>query len=405
MAEQDHILYGKRILIGITGSIAAYKSIFLTRLLITAGAEVQIVMTKDAHDFVTPLTLATLSKREVLSDFTEDEHTGVWNNHVDLGMWADLILIAPATANTLAKMVSGECDNLLMATLLSAKCPVMVAPAMDLDMFKHDSTTNNLDILRERGVEIIEPGSGELASGLSGKGRLEEPHLIVEHLEKWFLQSAPFFGKSALVTAGPTYEAIDAVRFIGNHSSGKMGFAIAARLSELGAKVTLVSGPSQLSTPHPSIKRVDVKSADDMLQACTQHVDASNILVMSAAVADYKPASVASNKMKKSTDDMQIKLVPTQDILKTLGASKKKGQIFVGFALETDNEIANAQGKLERKNLDFIVLNSLNDKGAGFGHDTNQITMIDRDNKMAKFELKTKTEVAADIVDKILELL
>lgn len=404
MAVDQSILHGKKILLGISGSIAAYKSAFLTRLLVTAGAEVRVVMTKDAMEFITPLTLATLSKHPVESEFVADSEKGIWNNHVELGLWADCILIAPATSNTLSKINTGECDNLLLATVMSARCPVLVAPAMDLDMYTHPATTENLIALKQKGIQVIDPGTGELASGLSGKGRMEEPEKLVELLAQQFLDRAPLHGKTALVTAGPTHEAIDAVRFIGNHSTGKMGFAIAEELATLGADVKLISGPTLLETKHPGIERTKVKSAEDMKMACEQYIDATDILVMSAAVADYRPKHVAANKMKKKDADLSIELEPTPDILKSLGERKKEGQIYVGFALETDNEIEHAKRKLERKNLDMIVLNSLNDKGAGFGHDTNKVTILRRGNKMANFELKSKVEVAKDIVGSILAL-
>ena len=405
MSWIPHILRDKNVLIGITGSIAAYKAAFLVRLLRKAGAEVKVVMSPGSEEFITPLTLATLAKNPVHSDFTEDKHTGEWTNHVELGLWADVMLIAPATANTLAKMVSGECDNLLMAVLLSARCPVMVAPAMDLDMFTHEATQHNLEVLRKREVTVIEPGTGELASGLEGKGRMEEPEAIVSALEKFFGDRAPLAGKKAMVTAGPTYESIDAVRFIGNHSSGKMGMAVANELAAQGAEVTLILGPTNVPYDNPAVDVVHIVSAEDLFSASAERFASSDITVMSAAVADYRPKTVVNRKMKKSENELKIELEPTTDVLKTLGSQKKPEQLLVGFALETDNELENAQGKLERKNLDLIVLNSLKDPGAGFGHDTNKVTLIDKRNKIASFELKSKVDVAKDIVARITELI
>lgn len=398
------ILNKKRILLGISGSIAAYKCAFLVRLLVKEGAEVKVIMTPSAEEFITPLTLSTLSKHPVHSDFTEDKHEGTWINHVELGLWADLMVIAPATANTLSKMVTGNANNLLMAIYLSARCPVAIAPAMDLDMYSHPSTTENLSALQLREHLIIEPGTGELASGLEGKGRMAEPEDIVEFLQNWFVSKAPLHGKKATVTAGPTYEAIDAVRFIGNHSSGRMGMALANELSRKGASVTLICGPTQLQLQDEQVHRIDVTTAEEMKTAALSAFEESEIFIMSAAVADYRPATVVSTKIKKSDASMTIELEATPDILKELGNRKQSGQLLVGFALETDNEVENAKGKLERKNLDLIILNSLNDEGAGFGHATNKITMLDRSNKMASFELKSKEHVAQDIVEKILTL-
>ncbi len=399
-----NMLYQKRILIGVSGSIAAYKSAFLVRLLVKAGAEVKVVMTPDAEEFITPLTLATLSKHPVHSDFTEDKHNGTWVNHVDLGIWADVMLIAPATANTISKMVHGASNNLLLAVYLSAKCQIAVAPAMDLDMFKHESTQENLEALKVREHILIEPGTGELASGLVGKGRMAEPEEIMQALNDHFLAKAPFNGKKVVVTAGPTYEAIDAVRFIGNHSSGRMGMRIANEFSRKGAEVTLICGPTQLELQDPSVKRINIVSAADMKEQADHHFANSDIFVMSAAVADYRPKQQVQNKIKKSDQQLNIDLEPTDDILKGLGQAKKEGQLLIGFALETDNEVENARGKLARKNLDLIVLNSLNDDGAGFGHATNKISMLDRSNNLASFELKSKEKVAQDIVEKILTL-
>ncbi len=395
------MLKGKNIIVGVTGSIAAYKSAFLVRLLIKAGADVKVIMTKPAIDFITPLTLSTLSKHPVLIDFTKNK-AGEWNNHVELGLWADAIIIAPASANTLSKMANGACDNLLLATYFSARSKVYVAPAMDLDMYKHKSTISNLKKLESFGNKIINPGTGELASGLYGEGRMAEPEEIVLFLEKEFSKNLPLKGKKALVTAGPTYEAIDPVRFIGNHSSGKMGFAIAEALASHGADVTLICGPNNLQTINKSITRIDITSADELFAASVKAFKTSDIAILSAAVADFKPAKAAKEKLKKESGINQLNLTPTKDTLAELGKLKKKGQLLVGFALETENEVANAKGKIKRKNLDLIVLNSLKDKGAGFKTDTNKITIIDKHNKSIKFELKSKTDVAKDIIKTIL---
>lgn len=392
-------LKDKYIVIGICGSIAAYKIATLVRLFIKAGAQVQVLMTPDATAFITPLTLATLSKRPVLSDYF-DEQTGSWNNHVELGLRADLLLIAPATANTLSKMAQGACDNLLLATYLSAKCPVMYAPAMDLDMWLHPSTQENVKRLTGFGNILIAPQNGELASGLVGEGRLAEPEDILEQVQNFFGKPLPLQGKKALVSAGPTYEAIDPVRFIGNHSSGKMGYAIASALQALGASVTLVSGPTQLDIPD-GVVRQDVTTAQEMLTACSSHFSTSDIIVMSAAVADYTPIEVANEKIKKSDEHLRIELKKTVDILATLGQQKTTKQTLVGFALETQNELQHAQDKLKRKNLDYIVLNSTRDKGAGFAVDTNKITIIDKGGEVQEFELKSKKEVATDIASLI----
>lgn len=388
-------LKGKNIAIGVCGGIAAYKIASLVRLLIKEDANVQVLMTPDAKEFITPLTLATLSKRPVLSDYI-NRHTETWNNHVDLGLNADLLLIAPATANTLSKMAHGACDNLLLATYLSAKCPVMFAPAMDLDMWLHPSTQENIKRLQSFGNILIAPGSGELASGLIGEGRLAEPEEIKQQIQKFFNGALPLAGKRALVSAGPTYEAIDPVRFIGNHSSGKMGYAIAAALQSLGATVTLVSGPTALPTPL-HVVRHDVTSAQEMLEACSAYSEASDIIVMSAAVADYTPAAPANQKIKKKEGSLEITLKKTTDILATLGERKTARQTLVGFALETENEMLNAKDKLKRKNLDYIVLNSMQDQGAGFGGDTNKVTLIDRSGKVERLALKSKAAVAHDI--------
>ena len=398
------MLEGKNIILGICGSIAAYKSATLVRLFVKAGANVQVVMTTDATNFITPLTLATLSKKPVLVDYFTPEN-GEWNNHVALGLWADLMVIAPASANTLAKMAGGICDNLLLAVYLSAKCPVYFAPAMDLDMWKHDATQENIDKLLSFGNVLIPPGIGELASGLFGEGRMAEPEEIVQFLVSEIKKTLPLAGAMMLVTAGPTYEAIDPVRFIGNHSSGKMGFAIADRLAQLGADVTLISGPSAQKSNHSAVTRVDVTSAAEMLEACLRYFPESNACIMSAAVADYTPADPAPQKIKKSGQSLTVRLIQTVDILSTLGAQKKAGQLLAGFALETNDEEKNAIKKLQTKNLDFIVLNSLNDTGAGFKTDTNKITIIDRDLQKTTYGLKSKKEVAVDICDKIIELL
>ena len=398
------MLTGKKIVLGVCGSIASYKAAHLVRLLLKAGAEVQVVMTKDALSFITPLTLATLSKKPVLIDYFVPE-TGEWNNHVDLGLWADILLIAPASANTLGKMATGICDNLLLATYLSAKCPVYFAPAMDLDMWKHPSTTQNVTQLQSYGNILIQPNAGELASGLIGEGRMAEPEEIVALLQQELKKKLPLAGKKALVTAGPTYEAIDPVRFIGNHSSGKMGFAIVEELYRLGAEVTLISGPTALSLYSKAIKRIDVVSADDLLKATLAEFGEADITVMSAAVADYKPEQVADQKIKKKEQSFSLNLIKTTDILAELGNKKRGNQLLVGFALETENELAHASDKLKRKNLDLIVLNSLNDEGAGFKSDLNKITILDKQLNAETFVLKLKNEVAQDICRKILAII
>ena len=394
-------LKDKNIVLGVCGSIAAYKIASLIRLLIKEEATVQVIMTPEATQFITPLTLSTLSKNPVLVDYY-DPKTGEWNNHVHLGLNADLILIAPATANTLAKLANGFCDNLLSATYLSAKCPVYIAPAMDLDMWKHPATQENLMKLQRYGNCIIPPGNGELASGLVGEGRLAEPEEIIIFLQDKLDLKKPLAGKTALVTAGPTYEAIDPVRFIGNHSSGKMGYAIAERLNNLGANVTLVSGPTDLKATN-NIKTIAVRSAQQMYDACDAVFDQSDIIVMSAAVADYTPKEPATEKIKKKAEDFTIDLKKTTDILGTLGQRKSHKQTLVGFALETNNELAHAQDKLVRKNADFIILNSMQDKGAGFGTDTNKITVLSRNAATKNFDLKTKQEVANDICQIIID--
>jgi phosphopantothenoylcysteine decarboxylase/phosphopantothenate--cysteine ligase len=395
---------GKNIVLGICGSIAAYKSAVLVRLLVKSGANVQVVMTPDATNFITPLTLSTLSKNPVLVDYFTPEN-GEWNNHVELGLWADLFIIGPASANTLAKMANGLCDNLLMAVYLSAKAEVYFAPAMDLDMWKHDATQENISKLIAFGNILIPPGNGELASGLHGEGRMAEPEEIVSFISASIKKKLPLANQKILVTAGPTYEAIDPVRFIGNHSSGKMGFAIADQLALLGADVTLVSGPSAQVSKMSSVKRIDVTSAAEMLEACELHFKNSKACIMSAAVADYTPIHVAQQKIKKNSSNFSIEVKKTVDILNLLGSQKKQGQVLAGFALETNDEEKNAIEKLQKKNLDFIVLNSLNDEGAGFKKDTNKITIIDSNLQKTVYGLKSKDEVALDICYKIIELI
>lgn len=398
------MLEGKKIILGICGSIAAYKSALLVRLLVKAGAEVQVIMTPDATNFITPLTLSTLSKKPVLVDYFAPE-TGEWNNHVEQGLWADAFIIAPATANTLAKMANGLCDNLLTAVYLSAKCPVYFAPAMDLDMWKHPSTVQNIARLQSFGNILINPGTGELASGLHGEGRMAEPEEIISFLSAEIKKKLPLTGKKILVTAGPTYEAIDPVRFIGNHSSGKMGFAIADQFALMGADVTLVTGPTAQTTAQSSVKRIDITTAAEMLESCEQYYPDAVACIMSAAVADYTPVDVSPQKIKKQGNNLNIDLKATVDILKTLGTKKKHGQILVGFALETNNEEQNAIQKLQKKNLDLIVLNSLNDAGAGFKGDTNKITIIDSNLQKTVYDLKSKNEVAYDICQKVAGLI
>ncbi|MEA5141899.1 bifunctional phosphopantothenoylcysteine decarboxylase/phosphopantothenate--cysteine ligase CoaBC [Arcicella rigui] len=398
------MLRSKKILLGISGSIAAYKMASLTRLLVKEGAEVKIVMTEAAKEFITPLTLATLSKNPVLSTFVKDE-TGTWNNHVDLGLWADVILIAPATAHTLAKCANGICNDLLSAVYLSAKCPVYFAPAMDLDMYQHPSTLANLQKLLSFGNQIIKSGYGELASGLVGEGRMAEPEELLEVLKKHFSKKPALEHKKVLITAGPTQEAIDPVRFISNHSTGKMGYALADKLAKAGAEVTLVSGMVALKKPDSSIHLISVRSAQEMYEATQSNFATADIIILAAAVADYTPAVVADKKIKKKEDSFSIDLVKTTDIAKTLGQQKQPNQLMVGFALETDNEVANALGKIQSKNLDLIVLNSLQNKGAGFGHDTNQVSIIQKDGSMVDFDLKSKQDVAEDIVEAIIKVI
>ncbi len=399
------VISGKKVLLGITAGIAAYKTAHLVRLFVKAGAQVQVVMTPAAKDFITPLTLSTLSKNPVHSAFYDKENENeLWNNHVELGLWADFMVIAPSTANTLSKMANGTCDNLLLATYLSAKCPVYFAPAMDLDMYKHPSTMQSLEKLQSFGNLMIPAESGELASGLVGEGRMAEPENIVGFIENHIRSGLALYKKSVLLTAGPTYEAIDPVRFIGNHSSGKMGFELAKQAARLGADVFLITGPSNESVQSNLIKRINVTSAQEMYDAAHKYYDHVDIAICAAAVADYKPAEVAEKKIKKKGDQMRIDLVKTPDILASLGAVKKQ-QFLVGFALETNNELENAKIKLKKKNLDLIILNSLNDKGAGFKKATNKITAIDSSEKLREYELKSKQEVAQDIFIEIVNRL
>lgn len=396
-------LSGKKILLGVTGGIAAYKTTYLVRLLIKAGATVKVVMTPASRDFVTPLTLSTLSKNPVLSHFTNpDDENDTWNNHVELGLWADYMIIAPATANTMSKMVSGTIDNLLLAVYCSAKCPVFYAPAMDLDMFKHPSTQHNFDQLKSYGNHMIPAGTGELASGLSGEGRMAEPQEIVAHLEKHISEQLPLKNKTVLITAGPTYEPIDPVRFIGNHSSGKMGGAIAMELAQLGAQVLLVMGPSNVTTDHSHIRRINVATAQEMYDKVHDHIDKVDIAIFSAAVADYRPLNKADQKIKKSASTLSIELIKNPDILASVGAMKQRPYL-VGFALETENEMEHAFAKAEKKNTDLLILNSLRDQGAGFKKDTNKITIIDREKNVIPFDTKSKTEVAKDIIHEIIK--
>lgn len=394
---------GKKIVLGITGSIAAYKAAVLTRSLIKKGAEVQIVITPAGKEFITPITLSALTGKPVISEFFA-QRDGTWHSHVDLGLWADAMLIAPATASTIGKMAHGIADNMLVTTYLSMKAPVFIAPAMDLDMFAHPSTRHNLDILRSYGNHIIEPASGELASHLVGKGRMEEPEKIVEVLETFFARAEDLKGKHILITAGPTYEKIDPVRFIGNYSSGKMGYALAEACARRGADVTLISGPVALQVQHPAIRRIDVESAEQMYQAAIRLYPQANAGILCAAVADFTPETVASNKIKREGEDLIVRLKPTQDIAAALGKIKRPDQRLVGFALETYDEQIHAQEKRKRKNFDFIVLNSLNDAGAGFRCDTNKITILD-ESGITPYPLKDKHEVASDIIDKLSAIL
>ncbi|RHU31133.1 bifunctional phosphopantothenoylcysteine decarboxylase/phosphopantothenate--cysteine ligase CoaBC [Parabacteroides sp. TM07-1AC] len=399
------MLKGKHIILGITGSIAAYKAAYIIRALVKKGAEVQVVITPAGKEFITPITLSALSSKPVISEFFSNRD-GSWNSHVDLGLWADAMLVAPATASTIGKMANGIADNMLITTYLSCKAPVFVAPAMDLDMFAHPSTQQNLERLRSFGNHIIEPAEGELASHLVGKGRMEEPDKIIAVLEEFFASRTVLEKKKIVITAGPTYEKIDPVRFIGNYSSGKMGFALAEACAQQGAEVTLIAGPVSLTTVHPNIHRVDVESAEEMYEAAMAAFPDADAGILCAAVADYRPETQADEKIKReSKGEMTLHLVPNKDIAASLGAIKREGQVLVGFALETNNEATNAESKLKRKNLDFIVLNSLRDAGAGFRCDTNKISIIDRQGESVSYPLKSKQGVAADIVNKLATLL
>ena len=393
------MLKGKKIILGITGSIAAYKCVHLVRLLVKGGAEVKVIMTPAARDFVSPLTLSTLSRNPVLTDMFDEQG---WSNHVMLGRWADLMVIAPLSCHTLAKMAHGECDNLLLAVYLSAVCPVVTAPAMDEDMWKHPATKSNIERIKSYGNTVIPVENGELASGLFGEGRMAEPEQIIEFISKSFFLTGTLAGKKVLISAGPTYEAIDPVRFIGNHSSGKMGIALADEMNRRGAEVTLVLGPVQVPVESNGMELIRVQSASEMHEACMSRFPNSDIAIMAAAVADYMPATMAGQKIKKNSDTLKLELVKTPDILKSMGEAKKNGQVLVGFALETVNETESAKEKLKKKNADMIVLNSLNDEGSGFGHDTNKITIFIRDGESVGFELKSKAEVAKDIADTII---
>lgn len=397
------MLKGKNIIVGITGGIAAYKTASLVRLFVKAGASVQVIMTPNAREFITPVTLSTLSGKPVISEFFT-ANTGQWNSHVDLGLWADAMVIAPATASTIAKMAHGVADNMLVTTYLSAKAPVFVAPAMDLDMFKHPTTTHNLELLRSYGNHIIEPAAGELASHLIGKGRMEEPEKIFEVIDHFFEQGQDLVGKRVMITAGPTYEKIDPVRFIGNFSSGKMGFAIAEECAARGAEVTLIAGPVALKTESPAITRIDVMSAQQMHDAAIKEFEKSDVAILCAAVADYAVENVTDHKIKREKDEIPvIRLKKNPDIARAIGQKKRPGQVTIGFALETDNEVQNATGKCQRKNLDFIVLNSLQNKNAGFQVDTNVITIITNDGKVMEYPSKLKSEVAKDIINVLVD--
>ena len=397
------MLQGKKIVLGITGSIAAYKACYLIRGLIKHGAEVQVVITPSGKEFITPLTLSTLTGKSVVSEFF-DRRDGSWNSHVQLGLWADAMIIAPASANTIGKMANGIADNMLITTYLSMKAPVFVAPAMDLDMYAHPSTQKNLETLQSYGNHIIEPGTGFLASKLEGKGRMEEPEKIIEVLDSFFARNNDLQDKKILITAGPTYEKLDPVRFIGNYSSGKMGIALAEECAERGAKVELICGPVSIKTSHPNIKRTNVESAAEMYQAATATFPNTDAAILCAAVADFTPTNVADNKIKREGNKLTLELMPTKDIAQALGQMKKQSQVMVGFALETFDEENHAKEKLQKKNLDFIVLNSLQDDGAGFQHNTNKVTLIDKDGE-TRFPLKSKKEVAKDIVNKLVSII
>jgi phosphopantothenoylcysteine decarboxylase/phosphopantothenate--cysteine ligase len=396
------MIRGANILVGVTGSIAAYKSALLIRHLIKEGANVKVIMSPAAKDFISPLTLSTLSKNPVNEAFFDSE-TGEWTSHVDLGLWANLFVIAPATANTMAKFAHGICEDLLSATYLSARCPVLLAPAMDMDMYRHQATIGNIQQLKAYGNIIIEADHGELASGLIGEGRMAEPEAIVSFISNFLHSKQCLTGKKVLITAGPTQEPIDPIRYIGNHSSGKMGYAIAAEIANRGAKVHLISGPTNLQIDHPNIERHMVNTAEEMFANCERFFQDTDITVLAAAVSDYKPTTTASEKIKKSDESLQIQLKKTVDIAANLGRRKKEGQFIVGFALESENELANARSKLHKKAFDLIVLNSIRDAGAGFGHNTNKVTIIDKNEKMQEFGLKPKDEVATDIVDEIVK--
>lgn len=397
------MLQGKKIVLGITGSIAAYKACYLIRGLIKQGAEVQVVITPSGKEFITPLTLSTLTGKPVVSEFF-DRRDGSWHSHVQLGLWADAMIIAPASASTIGKMANGIADNMLITTYLSMKAPVFIAPAMDLDMYAHPSTQKNLDTLRSYGNYIIEPGTGFLASKLEGKGRMEEPEKIIEVLDSFFNEQADLQGKKILITAGPTYEKLDPVRFIGNYSSGKMGIALAEECAQRGAIVELICGPVSIKTCHPNIHRTDVESAEQMYQAATETFQNTDAAILCAAVADFTPSTTADNKIKREGNKLTLELAPTKDIAQALGKMKKQSQVMVGFALETNDEENHAKEKLQKKNLDFIVLNSLQDEGAGFQHNTNKVTLIDKDGD-TKFPLKSKKEVAKDIVNKLVTII
>ncbi len=392
----------KNIILAITGSIAAYKSAILTRLLVKKGYDVKVIMTSSATDFITPLTISTLSKNAVHSDISNGDQ---WNNHVDLGLWADLFVVAPATANTMAKMAHGIVDNMVLATYLSAKCPVMIAPAMDLDMWLHPSTKNNISLLQSYGNIIIDADFGELASGLIGKGRMAEPESILATIEDTLQKKKDLANKSIFITAGPTYEKIDPVRFIGNRSTGKMGIAVARAAADRGAKVILVLGPTSQTINHPSIQVINVQSASEMYKAAFKHYPSVDVGILTAAVADYTPLNYSDIKIKKKSGDLELQLARTKDIAKELGIIKTPQQLLIGFALETNNELENAKAKIIKKNFDFIVLNSLNDKGAGFGHDTNKISIIHKDNKTKNYQLKNKNDVAEDILDEVVSII
>lgn len=402
-----NVLSGKKFVLGITGSIAAYKAAYLIRALIKRGAEVQVVITPAGKEFITPITLSALTSKPVISEFFA-QRDGTWNSHVDLGLWADAMIVAPATASTIGKMAHGIADNMLITTYLSMKAPVFVAPAMDLDMFAHPSTTHNLNILRSYNNYIIEPSEGELASHLVGKGRMEEPDNIVKVLENFFLDRekniSVLDGKKVLITAGPTYEKIDPVRFIGNYSSGKMGYALAEECANRGAEVILVSGPVQMQCKHPNIHRIDVEFAQQMFEAASTHYPTCDAGILCAAVADFTPEVQADTKIKREGNELLLRLKPTADIAASLGKNKREGQVLVGFALETTEELQHAREKLERKNFDFIVLNSLNDKGAGFQHDTNKVSIVDKE-RVQEFPLKSKSKVASDIIDRLCQIL